>query len=216
MGKGRYAEAKQSFDKASRLTPNYWTLEINQGIVDGALGDHAAAERHFLRALELNPDHNAHFYFARWLVDRGRAAEALPHLRTAVQLSPGVPQQRALLLRVLASAGAEQELRALANDTRRIDPSEPALLEVERRWPSYEAAFRDGLVAIGRRDWLTAARANRDALRHDASSADAWNNLGWSLAQLGFRDEAANAYNRSLALRPDDERTRNNLALLRR
>ncbi|HEY0159095.1 MAG TPA: tetratricopeptide repeat protein [Thermoanaerobaculia bacterium] len=214
MAKGRYAEAKQSFDRAAELTPHYSTLEINQGIVDGALGDHASAERHFRRALELSADHNSHFFFARWLVQRGRGPEALEHLRTAVRLSPGMQQQRALLLRLLRAAGAE-ELIAVAAETRRIDPNEPALLDVERRWPSYDAAFNEGLRAIGRRDWLAAAHACRDALRHDPRSADAYNNLGWSLAQLGFREEAARSYERALALRPDDERARNNLALVR-
>jgi Flp pilus assembly protein TadD len=52
-------------------------------------------------------------------------------------------------------------------------------------------------------------------LRHDPRSADAWNNLGWSLAQLAFRDQAAAAYRQALALRPDDERARSNLRLLR-
>lgn len=215
MAKGRYAEAKQSFVRAAAHTRNYSTLEINQGIVDAALGEHASAERHFRRALELSPDHNAHFYFARWLLRRGRGPEALAHLRTAVQLSPGKPQQRALLMRLLAASGAP-ELRALAEETRRIDPNEPALREIERRWPSYDAAFQEGLRAIRRRDWLSAAHACRDALRHDPRSADAYNNLGWCLAELGFREDAVGAYERALALAPGHERARNNLALLRR
>jgi tetratricopeptide (TPR) repeat protein len=215
MAAGRYAAAKQSFDRAAVYTPNYATLEINQGIVDGALGDPVSAERHFLRALQLSPDHNAHFFFARWLVEHGRGPEALAHLRAAVKLSPGVPQQRALLLRLLAAAGAEAELRTLAEETRRIDPHEPALLDVERRWPSYDAAFHEGLQAITRRNWLAAAHACRDALRHTPGSADALNNLGWSLAQLGFRTEAAQAYEQALRLQPNHERARNNLAALR-
>jgi protein O-mannosyl-transferase len=213
MAKGDHAAAKQSFDRAATFTPNYSTLEINQGIVDGALGDHVSAERHFRRALQLVDDHNGRFYYARWLAGRGRGPEAVEHLRTAVRMSPGMPQQRALLLRLLAAAGAKAELRALSEETRRIDPSEPAL---QRQWPSYDAAFQEGLRAIGRRDFVTAAYANRDALRHNARSADAYNNLGWSLAQLGFRDEAARAYEQAIALAPGDARARNNLALLRR
>jgi len=215
MAKGRYTVAKESFGRAAALTPNYATLAINQGIVEGALGNHRSAEEHFRRALALNADHNAHFFFARWLVEQGRAPEALEHLRIAVRLSPGVPEQRALLLRVLAATGRETELHALAADTRRLDPAEPALAAVTRRWPSYDAAFTDGLRAITRRDWLAAAIASRDALRHDARSADAFNNLGWSLAQLGFRDDAARAYEQALALDPAHERAKNNLAAVR-
>ena len=215
MAKGNYASAKQSFDRAAAFTPNYSTLEINQGIVDGALGDQLSAERHFKRALQLVDDHNGHFYYARWLVDRGRGPEALEHLRIAVRMSPGMPYQRALLLRLLAAAGMEAELNALSEETRRIDPNEPALAAVTQRWPSYDAAFQEGLRAIGRRDFLTAARANRDALRHDPRSADAYNNLGWSLAQLGFREAAVAAYEKAVELNPSHERARNNMKLLR-
>jgi tetratricopeptide (TPR) repeat protein len=215
MAKGRYAAAKQSFDRAAALTPNYATLAINQGIVEGALGNHRAAEEHFRRALALQANHNAHFFFARWLVGNGRAPEALEHLRAAMRLSPGASEQRALLLRVLAAAGRETELQALAAGTRHLDPNDPALAAVERRSPSYGAAFTDGLRAISRRDWLAAAIASRDALRHDPRSADALNNLGWSLAQLGFRHDAARAYEQALSLDPAHERAKNNLAALR-
>jgi Flp pilus assembly protein TadD len=81
-------------------------------------------------------------------------------------------------------------------------------------WSDYQSAFNAGLQAIGQRDWLAAAEMNRDALRHNPNSADAWNNLGWSLAQLGFRPQAAQAYRASLALRPIDSRTQNNLRLV--
>jgi Flp pilus assembly protein TadD len=48
----------------------------------------------------------------------------------------------------------------------------------------------------------------------DPNNADAWNNLGWSLAKLGFRADAARAYERTLAIDPDYERAKNNLRAL--
>lgn len=216
MGQGSYAAAKTSFDRAAIYTPNYSTLEINQGIVDAALGDTPSADRHFRRALTLNPDHNAHYFYARWLLTAGRGPEALTHLRTAVQLSPAVPQQRALLLRLLLAIGADRELQTLATETRRLDASDPTLREATRRWPSYDTAFTEGRTAITRHDWLLAAQATRDALRHNPQSADALNNLGWTLAQLGFREQAIAAYEEALKLEPGHERARNNLALLGR
>jgi len=44
--------------------------------------------------------------------------------------------------------------------------------------------------------------------------ADAWNNLGWELAALGFRRRPAEAYEMTLGIDPAYERARNNLALL--
>jgi tetratricopeptide (TPR) repeat protein len=215
MARGRYVDAKQSFGRAAALTPNYSTLEINLGIAENALGNRHRAEQHFRRALELNPDHNAHFFFARWLVETGQGPQALAHLREAVRLSPGGAPQRALLLRILAAAGAEAELGAHVAETRRIDPNEPALREIERRFASRDVAVQEGLRAIQNGDWLTAAIRTRAALALRADDADALNNLGWSLAQLGFASEAKRTYEKALVIQPNHERAMNNLRLLR-
>jgi tetratricopeptide (TPR) repeat protein len=213
MARGRYAEAKAAFDRAAVYTPNYSSLEINQGIVEGELGHRAEAERHFRKALVMTADANAHFFFARWLVRVGRAPEALDHLRESVRQSAAAPAPRALLLRLDDARGAEAETQALLEETRSFDPSEPSIADVTRTWPSYAAAFAGGLAAIQRQDWPAAAHASREALRHDPQSADACNNLGWALAELGFRTEAVQAYQAALARNPRHERARNNLQL---
>lgn len=193
MAKGDYAAAKSDFEHAATLTPNYSTLEINRGIVEGELGDAIAAERHFRRALQLKPDTHSNFFFARWLVKQGRTLEAMAHVREAMRQSPAYADARDLSSRIDVALGAQRG----------------------RSWPDYASAFQAGLIAIGRKDFLAAAEANRDALRHDPRSADAHLNLGWSLAQLGFREQAAREYQQTLALRSGDERATQNLRLLK-
>jgi len=214
MARGRYAEAKAAFDRAAVYTPRYSYLEINQGIVEGELGHPSEAERHFRNALAMNADANAHFFFARWLVRAGRAPEALDHLKEAVRQSSAAPAPRALLLRLNDARGAESETRALLAETRNLDPNEPSIADVTRTWPSYDAAFTAALAAIQRHDWLAAAHASRDALHHNPQSADAFNNFGWSLSQLGFHTEAVHAYREALTRNPNHERARNNLQLV--
>jgi hypothetical protein len=178
MAHGQYAEAKSSFERAATLTPNYWILEINRGIVEGELGDQAAAEGHFKRALDLNADANAHFFYARWLVQRGRAPEALPHLRAALRISSAFAEARALLLRLDAAAD-DAELRRLVGETLRIDPADPALADVSRTWATSEAALAACNDAARRADWLAAAYACR--------SAGAGGEWTLALQKLGFR-----------------------------
>jgi Flp pilus assembly protein TadD len=192
MAKGEYADAKRNFQHAATLVPNYATLEINLGVVEGELGDDAAAERHFRRALALHPDVSAHLFYARWLTRRGRAPEALPHAREAMRRSPASAEARALVSRLEVAIGGAGS----------------------QTWPNYKSAFEAGLEALRNRDWSTAIEANRAALSRDPRSADAWNNLGWSLAQLGFRDESVRAYRKGLEIRPDDQRLANNLRLI--
>jgi tetratricopeptide (TPR) repeat protein len=105
MGRGQYAEAKACFERAALLVPNYWTLEINRGIVEGAMGNARAAEAHFRRSLLLGPSQpETHYYFARWLIDAGRTPEAIGHLERAVALSPGADNARALLAQIRTPA----------------------------------------------------------------------------------------------------------------
>jgi tetratricopeptide (TPR) repeat protein len=190
MAKGDYAEAKELFEHAATFVPNYSNLEINRAIVDGQLGDQAAAERRFRRALELQSDAFGHFFYARWLVGQGRVSEAREHLRESLRMSPGYADTLAL--------------------SARLDAAQ------RRDWPDYTSAFNAGLVAIQQGDWTLAVDANLAATRHDPKSADAFNNLGWALAQMGKREDAAKAYRQSLQLRPSDERTMNNLRQVER
>ena len=182
MGKGDFLGAKNSFDHAAIFVPNYSVLEINEGIDTAALGDQATAERHFKRALDLNPDANSHFFYGRWLVQQGRGPEAIPQVREALRSSPALGDARSLLLRLTAAIGSPDE-PALEAETRQINPDDHTLAT----YTSYDAAFAAGVQAIQRKDWLVAARANREALRLRPNSADAAQNLAWSLQQLGFR-----------------------------
>ena len=100
MGRGDFSGAKADFEHAALLVPNYSVLEINRGVVEGQLGDQVSAEAHFKRALALNPDANAHYFYARWLVKRGRVAEALPHLRASLAMSPGYADAQELLAKL--------------------------------------------------------------------------------------------------------------------
>ena len=187
MGKGGYAEAKSSFEHAAVMTPNYWVLEINRGIVEGELGDQTAAEQHFHRALDLDPDANSHFFYARWLVQRGRARDAVPHLRDALRISPAFAEARALLLRLDAAGGDDRGLRALMDETRRIDPGDPTLADVTRVWPTFDAALAACTTATRRADWLAAAYACRNAAGLNPRSAEAVSNQSLALQKLGFR-----------------------------
>ncbi len=188
MGKGDYRGAKASFDRASSTVPYYSVLHINYGIVEGELGDEVAAEREFRRALELNPDASSHFFFARWLVGQGRGPESLPHLRQALRMSPAFEAARTLLLRVDVAI-ADPETAKLTEETRQIDPG-----GVPAGYHSVDAALKGCAIAMDRKDWVSAAIACRDALRHDPQSAIAFNNLGLCLEKLSFREESARAY----------------------
>lgn len=195
MARGDFAGARACFERALPLLPSYSTLQINLGVVHAALGDQEAAARYFARALELAPGQpDSHYFYARWLVDRGRGPEALEHLDSAIRLAPGFETAHALrrdLLAARGDSGAAGPPAAGADAT---------------------ALFRTGVALGSRERFVESALTYRAALALDPHSADTLNNLGWTLGKLGFFPQAVPFLEEAVRLRPDFALARNNLA----
>jgi Flp pilus assembly protein TadD len=222
MAKGNYAVAKSYYERAETWCPAYPVLEINLGVVEGALGNNAVAESHFKRAMSLQDDADVHYYYARWLVHAGRATQAIPQLVTAVKMDSAHAESRSLLMKLYALTGSTAELMRLGVEARAYDPRDAeaaaavaGAVPVKIPCRTARECFSEGAAAIQEQQFLEAALANREAIRHDQSAGDAWTNLGWSLAQIGLDSEAEQAFQRALELKPDDENARGNLQWLR-
>lgn len=119
MEKGRFDVAEQYFNRALLYTPQYAYLHVNLGVLKGARGNAAEAERHFRDAQRYDPGNPvSYYYYARWLDSIGRTEEAIALARRALDLSPGhVNAQQQLLAmteqgrdRPMASAPAARRL----------------------------------------------------------------------------------------------------------
>jgi len=212
MTKGNYAIAKSYYERAETMERDNPPLEIGMGINEGALGNDAAAEQHFRRALAIRDDVDGRFYYARWLVSVGRAPEAIAHLTAATRIDPARAEPRTLLMKLYAAAGNDAERDRLAQQALSYDPNDV----LRRSCTSDRDCFEKGLPEIGDKQFLNAALLNREAVRYNPNAADAWTNLGWSLAQLGLDAAAETAFRRAVELQPGDERALNNLAWLKR
>jgi protein O-mannosyl-transferase len=218
MARADYQTARSYFERAAQITPNYSTLEINMGIVYGALGNAPVAEGHFKRAIALAPDASSYFYYARWLASVGRAPEALGHSRQSIANSPGFLDARHLLMRLLAAQDANAELRQSAADTLALDPGDADASAYSRSESPLKGSPQEtlaaGLAALGARRFEDAAEWFRAGVLADPRSADAWNNRGWAQYELGFTAAARTSFDRALQIDPAHGRARNNLALL--
>ena len=224
MDAGDYPTALALFQRALKYTPNYPTLEINLGVVNGLLADRgkpeleAEAERHFERAIALAPqDDTTHAYFGRWLLQRGRVPEAMEQLETAVTLNPLRSMQRDLLLNAYERAGNRGAAVALASQTLVMIPGEPAAIAVLRSGgqepaPTGVAAEIDASQAAYRAGhFQQAIDAAREALRLDPRSPEAWNNLGAGDGGLHEWESGISAEEQALKLNPNLQIARNNL-----
>lgn len=219
MQHGHYPEALDYFTRALQYTPNYATLEINLGVVNDAMGRSAEAERHFARAIALTPgDDQAHAFYARFLLAQGRSAEALAEVREAIRLNPSRPMQRDLLLTVLERSGDVAALHEAAAQTLAAVPGDPAALAALHGGvppppaPAADALNRS-LAQYQAGEYQQSIASAQQALALDPGLAEAYNNIGASLAALGRLDDAIANEQKALALRPDLQIAKNNLAL---
>jgi uncharacterized protein (TIGR02996 family) len=223
MNKGNYPAALDYFTGALPFVPNYATLQINLGIVEGALADATPgdprsatlAEQHFLRAIALAPqDDTTHAFYGRWLKDHGRPTEAIAQLQTAIALNPQRPMQRDELIAAYAANNDLPAALQAARDTLALIPDDTLAQQTLAHPPVQSAAFwiNLSLAQYQSAHYTESAASARRALQIDPNSAEAWNNLGAASAQLHLWPDAIAADQRAITLKPTFQLARNNLA----
>jgi tetratricopeptide (TPR) repeat protein len=117
MEKGDYVRALSYFTRAVQYSPDYYVLEINLGIANGALNNDEEAERHFARSIELAPqDAQALYFYASWLRERGRYSEAIQNLNTDIESNPAYLDARYLLMWIYHDLGDTAGVQRTARD----------------------------------------------------------------------------------------------------
>ncbi len=228
MGEGDFIGARNLFNRALLYTPNYATLEVNLGIVNGLLADAGqpaltgVAEGHFQRASSLSPnDDTTHAYYGRWLLAHGREEEAISQLATAVALNGQREMQRDLLMEAYSGAGNTGSARALAQNTLAVIPNDAdAALTLRGGTPGSGGSSPTAGLIQSINASLAAYRAGQFqqsiadaqvALKLDPHSAEAWNNLGAGYGALRRWDEGIAAEEEALKLNPGLQIATNNL-----
>jgi tetratricopeptide (TPR) repeat protein len=220
MNKGDYAAALDYFTRALVFTPNYPTLEINLGVVNGVIADRgesgrgAEAEAHFQRAIALSPGDDApHAYYGRWLSQHDRWEEAITQLRAAIALDPPRPLQHDLLIETYIHAGDPEGARRAAQDTLAFVPDDGLAQQTLR--PSQKLTADDwinlSLMQYQQAAYAQCIASARKALQLDPGSVEAYTNIGAAYGALQQWDEAIRNEREALRLKPDFQLARNNL-----
>jgi uncharacterized protein (TIGR02996 family) len=221
MGRGAYGSALDYFNRALVFTPNYASLEVNLGIVNGAMADQgdagraAEAEQHFQRAIFLSPaDDTMHAYYGRWLEQHGRSAEAVAQLQTAVMLDPPRLLQHELLIETFTRSGDLSAAQRAAQDTLAIAPDDAVAQQTLLHPPMRGATFWINLSLDQYRQaqYQQSLQSAREALQLDPNSAEAYVNIGAGYGAMGQWDEAIRNERQALRLKPDLQLAKNNLA----
>jgi protein O-mannosyl-transferase len=217
MQKGQNARALDYFTRAAVFNPNYYVLEINLGVVNGALLNDAEAERHFERAAALAPtEATSHFYYAVWLRGKGRLDDAIRQLNIAIANNPAYTDSSHLLMAIYAQQVNTNLLRQTASDMLARFPQDVEaknwLASAATLRPTAETYLNQSLMFYQQRKFGESITAARQALQLKPDSWEAWNNIAASYNSEAKWDEGISAAQEAIRLRPDSQLAKNNLA----
>jgi tetratricopeptide (TPR) repeat protein len=230
LSKGEIPAAYDYFQRASLLTPNYSTLEINLGVAAGALRRDSEAEDHFQRAIVLAPnDSQPYFFYGRWLHERARIPEAISNLNRSAALNPADLDPRYLLMRIYAEQPDRSDLNRLAGEVLRVAPADPEALRYFAMARDADARVAAAEQRAGKQptpeNYLSLSQhyfqsgryeecvhSAMEALRLRPGYAEAYNNIAAGYQSMGRWDEAITAAEEAIRLKPDFQLARNNRA----
>jgi tetratricopeptide (TPR) repeat protein len=207
--------------------PAAWMPRNNLGNILFRRGRYADAVPHYLKVLELNPDHtNARANLAATLAAMNDLDGAIRHWSEAVRREPDRPEFTRDLAMALKRAGRNAEALALwqAALARHPNALEPRVgvaaalfqlgryAEAESHYRAIVAAAPDNAgmhtnlaLTLARQGRLEQAAAElRTALRIDPGHRLALRHLGDTLLRLGRRDEAVPVLQQALRIDPAD------------
>ncbi|MEO6027128.1 MAG: tetratricopeptide repeat protein [Candidatus Binatia bacterium] len=172
---------------------------------------------------------------AQALMAEGRADDAMPAARTALQLDPDFADAHIHLGHALAarreytaavrhyadavrlnpeSSEAQNNWGAALADQKRYAEAEPHYVEALRLTPDYAEAMNNlAVVLMNRGEFDRAEALYRDSLRLSSRNAEAYSNFGGLRTRQKRFAEAVQQYEQALALKPDSAEIHFNLAL---
>ncbi len=203
--RGDLDAAAARFQAAIDLKPDYYEALNNLGIIENLRGNHQVAADLFRRALDVFPG-----YVPAWVnlgtaeYRLGHTAEAIAALREALRIFPDGAETLCNYGAMLAVSGNVTESAAALDRAADLGmvtaPSQLALAAAYLKQHDYPAALRHFQMGI-------------DA---DPSNARLYNGKGVALAHLGRLEEAAEAFEKALALEPRNAEYSANLGRARR
>ncbi|MBN2287942.1 MAG: fused MFS/spermidine synthase [Candidatus Glassbacteria bacterium] len=186
LQQGEGSEARRWFREVVAIRPGYAEAWFQLGVCEELLGNPAASERNFLRALEIHPaSPQTLINLGLWAYRRNDLDRALGYYRQAVKIAPYDGTVLFFLgnlyLRRGERAGAERMFRRSIA----LDPLKP------------ESYLNLGALLTNRGQYEEAIRSFRQALELDPAQRTAYLNLALTYEKMG--DTARAGHYRSLA-----------------
>jgi tetratricopeptide (TPR) repeat protein len=229
MNKGNYIVADNYFEKATQFLPNYSTLYINLGVLNGAINKPKEAEDNFKKAVLLDPlAFESYTFYARYLLQIGRSAEAIQLANKALTINPFATMALQTLMNAYNQLGNWGMLQQVATKTLSNLPNDVTaqkfLEAAQKKVPVTSTALAALNKPITAADYLNLSLnyynqqqyqkcidACKEALKLKPDYADAYSNMGAAFNMLQQWKNGALACNAALKINPNHKLAKGNL-----
>ena len=229
MSRGDVADGLPYLERAAALSPYDYLPEVNLGVAYGSLQRDADAARHFERGVALAQDlWDPHYYYGRWLKEKGRLAESQAQLETALRLNRLSFPTRYLLMDLYSQQKNWPVLDRLIPETLQLsnndDLARRYLAERENRQKAAGGAapgagseataeaILSAAVQHGRAGKYEECIAEaRQALALKPDYAEAYHTMAVAYIALHRLDEGIQAASEAVRLKPDFDMAKKNL-----
>ncbi|MFD2872626.1 tetratricopeptide repeat protein [Mucilaginibacter ximonensis] len=230
MAQGDYVTAEVYYQRARKLLPTYFSVYVNLGILKAATGHDEEAKNYFEQGVAYGSNYpDAYSYYGRFLNSRGQYGDAIPKLLTAISLSPANTFARAQLMEAYQNTGQWDKLKNMAQTTLQLEPdntdtksylqaaiSRKSNLDIEadavKKSPAADKYLTLSLEYYNAGRFQDCINACNHALLLKPNFVPAYNNICASYNKLRQWDNAIAAAQKGLALEPNNQLLKNNLA----
>lgn len=230
MGEGNYVEAEKYFNAGLKMWPYYSLLHVNMALVQNNKKNFALAEQYYKDGVRYGKTYpSSYYYYARFLSEKNRNAEAIPLLYKSIELYDSDKWTRHLLMYCLYEQKRYEELKKVANATLALLPGDQKSLDylkiaetgksqleiaeaASAKYTKPEDFLQLSLLYYQAGKYDKCVEAAQKAVAINPQYADAWNNICSGYNAMNKFAEGAKACEEALKIRPDYVLAKNNLA----
>ena len=227
MANGEYPAAETYYLKALEFSPNYSYLYVNLGILNAAQGKVKEAESFFKQGIAKGLDlANCYYFYGQFLSQQNRKTEAIYYLKETLKLAPADLKTRYLLIENYKSTGNSSEIIKICKETLDFLPDD---VYIKNQLVAAENAPKnpENVIVVMQtpedyldlslkyyqvKDFKNCIAFCEKALKLRPKYADAYNNICAAHNELGEWNKAIEAGKKAVALAPESELAKNNLA----
>jgi tetratricopeptide (TPR) repeat protein len=212
LSRGDYAGGLPYLERAQAFKPNDSILEVRLAAAYAGVGRDAEAGRHFQEAVSLAQDvWEPHFFYGRWLHDKGRMEEAQAQLMSAIASNRQSFASRYLLMQVYCEQRNWPALDGLIADTQTFVKSDEVArgytAEIARLGPGQapepEKLVGAATAACSAGKYEECLARCRQALAVRPNYAEAYYVASGALLARGRNADAIHALRMVLRIQPD-------------